>query len=189
VTVGAAAGSPEGAALLAQALVAAASLSVVLGLAWQGRLRSPELGFAVCVAGAWVTLSRLYRYQGGDIGTERVNLFAIACWSAGLAITIAIYDLWRTYPLAKTVGIYVPGLLVLEYVGFNLLGIRLSSSYRGLLGLPLLHVPPWAQGWYLLAGPSLAALLRSFLSRAAPAAAVRKGSSPGPVLATGKPMD
>jgi hypothetical protein len=101
----------------------------------------------------WVSLSGLYNYQETNLIFYGINLFPFFAWIGGLVLVRLVYEHLGEYKLVKTAVLYWAALLSLEYVGYNYLYIRLSSDYPGLFGLELMHIPPYAQAYYLFVAP------------------------------------
>lgn len=113
-----------------------------------------ELMIAALMSATWVGLSGIYTYSDAHIVIGGLNVFPFVVWTAGLVILREFYESKKgPHKYRDTVIVYVAALLVLEYVGYNMLGIRLATNYPGLFGIELMHMPWWAQTYYLLAGP------------------------------------
>lgn len=109
---------------------------------------------AAAVSAVWVLQSRIYHYRLGDQFFLGLNVFAFVMWTAGLYTLQYIYSkVLKKEPLFRACLVYWTVLIVMEWVGYNLLKIQLASNYSGLFGMNLLHVPTFAKVYYLAAGP------------------------------------
>lgn len=127
-----------------------------------------QLWLAFSITLAWVVLSTLYVYEGDNYYLWGLNLFPLVLWTAGLTFYREIYEWaqerfgagWNTY--GGVVALYLVVILVIEFVGYNLLDIQLASTFPGLFGMELLHLPWWGMVYYLTVGP-LYLLLTDYL--------------------------
>jgi hypothetical protein len=95
-----------------------------------------------------------YQYTTSNILIGRINLFPLISWTFGLVLIREIYErINHKNKLLITNLIYWSILLSLEYFFYNLLNIRLDSSYPGLFGLDLMHAQTGMKFFYIFAGP------------------------------------
>lgn len=129
-----------------------------------GRSR-PPFGFvsaaalAMAISFVWVGLYG-YSYNYTAMNTAFLNLWAFAFWSLGLSAIIvlgrAIEDHVVGFPvrIALVWVSYIAGLIVMEYVGYDLLHIREISKgiYHEPALLGLIHGPTTMKLYYFLSG-------------------------------------
>lgn len=113
-----------------------------------------ELVLAAIISFLWVNFSGLYVYRDANFMIGSFNLFPFIAWTTGLVILREIYERikGKNRFIISCVA-YVVILIALEYIGYNLWGIQLTTHYSGLFGLELMHMPFYGQAYYLLAGP------------------------------------
>jgi hypothetical protein len=145
-------------------VIAAVSIILLLGiwLRYRKTMQLPLLA-AFLIALAWTATYR-YEYDGENLFLlSRVNVYPLALWTLGLSSLYIVHNNMRRYPrrLAITIAIYLSLLLVLEFVGYRLLRIRLQGNYTSLLGLGIIHAPLYMKYFYLLAGPIYVLMLDS----------------------------
>lgn len=89
--------------------------------------------------------------------------FSTFSFVAGTAGFVALGMLFRRYRgccrLPMLAVVYVAGLLVIEFVGYHLLGIQLVGNEPSFLGLGVLHGTPRLHITYVAAGPLMLAVL------------------------------
>lgn len=113
-----------------------------------------ELVISAIISFAWVTYSGIYNYSDSNIIFHGINIFPFIAWTAGLVILREVYErLKGSNRFIKATAFYILILLSLEYIGYNTLGIQLTTHFDGFMGLPLLHAPLFAQVYYLSVGP------------------------------------
>jgi hypothetical protein len=101
-----------------------------------------------------VTSYHTYIYTTTNLMIGKINLFPLISWTAGLVILRETYK--RTnikYKYLIFTIIYITILILIESIGYHILGIRLDSNYSGLFGLSVIHAPTELKAFYLLAGP------------------------------------
>ena len=95
-----------------------------------------------------------YEYTTLNIMIGKLNLFPVVSWTFGLVLLREIYEkLKGKYRFLKITLFYVIILIILEYMGYNFLGIMLNSNFPGLWGLELFHSPFVLRIIYFVAGP------------------------------------
>ena len=118
-----------------------------------------ELVIAGIISFIWVLLSGIYSYSDANYSIFAFNFFPFIAWTTGLVALREIYEmLAKKYRFVIAVIIYTVGIIALEYVGYNILKIQLATNYAGLFGYPLMHMPWWAQLYYLAIGPMYLAI-------------------------------
>ncbi|MFA5019905.1 MAG: hypothetical protein WC533_02290 [Candidatus Pacearchaeota archaeon] len=101
-----------------------------------------------------ITSYHFYEYTTPNLYFGKINLFPLVCWTFGLVFLREIYEKVKIkQKFLITSIIYVIILFITEYVGYYLLGIRLSSNYSSLLGLGIIHAPLFMKLFYVFAGP------------------------------------
>lgn len=88
----------------------------------------------------------------------KINVFALLGWTAGLMLLFHIFlklktrlgSKWKALGLSYL--LYLALMLPVEWVGYHLLNIKLTSTYPGLWGLDLMHGPLALKVFYLTAG-------------------------------------
>lgn len=115
-----------------------------------------ELLIAVFFA-LFVTSYFSYNYTSINYLIGKINLFPFIAWTAGLIFTREVY---KKLPFKKEksklyviTGLYLILLFSIEYIGYYLLNIQLSSNYPSLLGIGIIHGPIGMKAFYLGAGP------------------------------------
>jgi len=112
---------------------------------------------AATVAFLWV-VGYQYRYNVEVLNSHGLNWWAFSCWSIGLVVNLEIYGALRRagrQPAASllcTWGIHLAGLLVVEYAGYHLLGIReVGHTERRALLADVVHGTRGLFAFYLTA--------------------------------------
>lgn len=112
-----------------------------------------ELLIAATISFFWVYLSGLYNYSDADYTILGLNLFPFIAWTSGLVALRELYELLpRKNAFLNISIIYTIGIIALEWIGYNIWNIQLSTNYPGLWGYELMHMPWWAQFYYLNIG-------------------------------------
>ena len=95
-----------------------------------------------------------YEYTTFNIIFGGINLFPIVLWTFGLVLLREIYEKveWKNKFIKISVA-YIIAIVIIEYIGYNFLGIRLNSNFPGLWGLEILHSPPALKIIYFVIGP------------------------------------
>ncbi len=95
-----------------------------------------------------------YEYTTLNIMIGKLNLFPVVSWTFGLVLLREIYEkLKGKYRFLKIILFYVIVLIILEYVGYNLLGIMLNSNFPDLWNLEIFHSPLVLRIIYFVVGP------------------------------------
>jgi len=95
-----------------------------------------------------------YEYTTLNIIIGGINIFPIVSWTFGLVVLREIYEkLKGKYRFLKITVFYIIILIILEYVGYNFLGIMLNSNFPGLWRLEILHSPLVLKVIYFVTGP------------------------------------
>jgi len=115
-----------------------------------------ELLVAFFIAFAWTSYYE-YTYDG-FIGYYfgPINVFTLVFHTTGLVILRELYkhirgSFWKKF--SYSILLYWLFLGLIEAFGFHILGIQVTPSYPSLLGLGILHVPVFAQIYYVSIGP------------------------------------
>lgn len=129
----------------------------IFALMLAGRLYGRRMAAEILLAALFAFLLNLFVphvYVTDTVSIGRFNLFSFVSWTAGLVFLREVYKAyrWRFRWLVMT-GLYLGVLLLLEYIGFHLLGIRLIGNEPSYLGLGVLHGTPILHIVYMLAGP------------------------------------
>ena len=114
--------------------------------------RWKTVGLAFIISVFWVRFSGIYTYSDGMYMFLGVNLFTLISWTSGLTLFKELYDTKILNPIGAVL-LWVTGVLFLEWLGYHIMGIQLSSNYSGVFGTDILHVPVWAHIYYLTIGP------------------------------------
>lgn len=106
----------------------------------------------------WVTWYN-YDYNSHDqIKIGRLNLMTWVAWTIGL-LAVGMWwfyleettDLSFIQRLAITASLWFIIMIIIEWIGYNILNIRLKSDYPGLFGMSLMHGPDYLKVYYLSA--------------------------------------
>ena len=108
--------------------------------------------FAFMMSLAWVACAGIYDYKDSNWLLFGINFFPVLLWTVGLVVYRKLFDagsmnLWQMWVF------YIFALLIIEYIGYHVMGIQLDSDFSGVFGTDILHVPFFAKIWYLSAGP------------------------------------
>ena len=116
---------------------------------------------AIVISGIWIAIAHrcYYGYDSLKLTVFDVALFPILAWPLGLMagfLMIAPFlkiKIWYKKWIVIFV-VYTVGLIMVETVGYNLLGIRLhyGKNYPGWPLLNCFHMPYWMQLGYFLNG-------------------------------------
>lgn len=130
-------------------------ITILVGLIYYLKKKvHKELLIAFLISLSWV-LFYGYNYEGTQLFLfGKINLLALSAWTLGLVIFWQVYEKFkRKYGRKKAIiysGItYIILINIVEWIGYNLLNIKLAPSYPGLLGLDLMHGPWWLKLYYL----------------------------------------
>ncbi|MBA7661292.1 hypothetical protein ES703_69307 [subsurface metagenome] len=95
-----------------------------------------------------------YEYTTLNVMIGNLNLFPVISWTFGLVVLREIYERvkWKHKFIAITV-LYIVVLVILEYIGYNFLGIHLSSNFPGLWQINAMHSPLVLKIIYFAVGP------------------------------------
>ena len=111
----------------------------------------------------WVS-SYGYKYNVAFLNSPFVNWFSFTLWTAGLFSTIRIYRFFAERISRQSVVIIIMGLVyfvslwIIEFVGYYMMKIRLTTSYDPLL-FGVIHGPTVLKCYYVLAGPGIIFLI------------------------------
>lgn len=122
-------------------------------LIWKEKI-GQELIIAFFIS-VFITTYFTYEYQFFNLMIGKINVLTLVCWTAGLVFLREVYERIniKRFKFLKICLLYFIFLLIIEYVGYNFLGIRLNSDYPGLFGFNLMHSPVFLRVFYFLAGP------------------------------------
>jgi len=110
-----------------------------------------ELLVAILFA-LFITSYQKYTYTEFNFYIGTINVFPLILWSLGLVVLREVYEAIGN-KFIISVFIYLILLIILEIIGYHLLGIHTTWNYPGLFGLDIIHGPPVIQYFYVLAGP------------------------------------
>jgi len=139
--------------IIAQYVIVLLSILFLVAYFLLDKRRWREIALAAAISAIWVGFSGIYNYRETNIAILGFNLFSFFAWTAGLVLLKAFYDMLGSFKYVKAVIFYIIALLFCEFLGYNLLGVQLSSNYPGLFGLKLMHAPLYAQLYYICIGP------------------------------------
>jgi hypothetical protein len=122
--------------------------------------KTEKIGREILIAfffALFITSYFSYNYSSTNYLIGKINLFPLIAWTAGLIFTKEAYEKLpfkkeRTKLLTIT-ALYLAILFSIEYIGYYLFNIQLSSNYSSLLGLGIIHGPIAIKAYYLGAGP------------------------------------
>lgn len=112
-----------------------------------------QLLIAFLISLWWVSYSGIYEYTTENHVLFGVNLYPLLLWTLGLVLLREVYEKLKGNRFIKATLIYIVGIIALEYIGYQLLGIRLACSYRGLFNNSIMHAPTYSQIFYFIIGP------------------------------------
>ena len=113
---------------------------------------------AAVISAAWVMFYN-YDYNSHDqIKIGRLNLMTWVAWTMGL-LAVGMWwfylgdmtDLSVLTRIAITGAMWFVAIIAIEWIGYNLMNIRLKSNYPGLFGMNLMHGPDYLKVYYLSA--------------------------------------
>lgn len=122
----------------------------------------PTTQYLLLVAGlmsaVWVTWYG-YDYRSSDqILVGRLNVTTWVIWTVGLVLAGLFYIYLKTHTdfgFAQRIGtvafLWSALCMILEWIGYNVLEIKLKTNYPGLFGLELMHGPWYLKLYYLTA--------------------------------------
>lgn len=113
---------------------------------------------AALIAGIWVYWYG-YDYRSPDqLRIDTFNVTTWVCWTLGLLAAGFVYQaikrntsLSLVQRVALTGVLWTVSIMVLEWIGYNKMNIKLKSNYPGLFGLELMHGPWYLKVFYLSA--------------------------------------
>lgn len=123
---------------------------------------------AAAMSALWVIFYN-YDYNSHDqIKIGRLNLMTWVAWTVGL-LAVGLWwcylrtstKLSLTQRIAVTAGVWFVAILGIEWIGYNMMNIRLKSDYPGLFGLNLMHGPEYLKVYYLSAWAIFLLILNS----------------------------
>lgn len=134
------------------------AIAILIFLWWKFREDTrKEIYLAMLISFLWVTLSGVYSYKTYNLSIFGLNLFPFTLWTLALVLFKELSEViekfvddWKLYVIL--VLIWIPLMLIIEYIGYNLLGIQLGNGDSGLFGFDVLHLQYWGQIYYLFAG-------------------------------------
>ena len=96
----------------------------------------------------------VYEYTTPSLMFGRINLFSLISWTFGLVLLREIYERVKYKNRFLIVSLlYLSSLFLVEYAGYYLMGIRLTSSFPSLLNVGIIHAPLGLKIFYAFAGP------------------------------------
>jgi len=102
----------------------------------------------------FVTSYTEYIYTGSNLLIGTLNIFPLISWTAGLMVLREFYERVTIQHKFVFVSIvYIATILLVEYIGYYLLGIERVGNYPSLLGLGVIHGQFVTHAFYLFAGP------------------------------------
>ena len=103
---------------------------------------------------AIITSYYMYEYTSTNIMFGRINFFPLLAWTFGLVLLREIYEKVKSKHKFLIMSIvYIIGLFIVEYIGYYLMNIRLSSNFSSFLGIGIIHAQLGMQLFYILVGP------------------------------------
>jgi len=116
------------------------------------------LFLAALLSGVWVYWYG-YDYKSSDqIRIDRFNITTWVCWTIGLMAAGLFYQAIKKRTnlklfkrIALTGLLWFISIMIIEWIGYNKMGIKLKSNYPGLFGLELMHGPWYLKIYYLTA--------------------------------------
>lgn len=114
------------------------------------------LFISALLSGIWVYWYG-YDYRSPDqVRVDTFNVTTWVCWTLGLMGVGFFYQAIKRRTkmsffqrMAITAVLWVITVLVIEWVGYNKMGIKLKTNYPGLFGLELMHGPWFLKVYYL----------------------------------------
>lgn len=115
-----------------------------------------EIVIAAVIAAGWTAFYGYSYIDHPGYFLGPINLFSFTLWVAGLVVLREVYErlpgvYWKRLLFAAV--FYWLFLGIAEAVGFYVLGIQVTPQYPSLFNLGILHIPPFAQAFYLAIGP------------------------------------
>jgi|SRR3989344_2125518 len=118
-----------------------------------GKEIGQELIIAFLIALAWTSYFA-YEYTTTNFNIGEINTFPLIAWTFGLVILREVYEKIKyKHRFMIISAMYVIALILVEYLGYYWLGIKLNSNYPSLLGIGVLHAPVLWKIFYLVIGP------------------------------------
>lgn len=116
--------------------------------------------YAAAMSFVWVSWYN-YDYNASDqVKVWRLNITTWILWTVAL-LSVGIWwsflgsmcgsSLTLVQRLAITGVLWTAIIMIVEWIGYNVLNIRLKSNYPGLFGLKLMHGPVYLKVYYLTA--------------------------------------
>jgi hypothetical protein len=101
-----------------------------------------------------ITSYYIYEYTSLNIMFGKINLFPLISWTFGLVLLREIYEIMKgKNKFLKTSLFYLILLLIIEYLGYHFLNIRLQTNLPSLFGLGMIHAELGMKFFYIFAGP------------------------------------
>ena len=130
--------------LLALILVSYSLLRKKIGQEW----------IVAILCALFITSYTEYIYTESNLFIGTLNIFPLISWTAGLMVLREIYEqVTAKYKFVFVSIVYVVAILLVEYIGYYLLGIERVGNYPSLLGLGVIHGQFVTHAFYLFAGP------------------------------------
>lgn len=122
------------------------------------------LVMAFVMALLWSVVTRdMYSYNMNFASVLHISVFPLIGWTIALTVGFALIQTLikqcniqrRALQLTLTILLYVIGMLVVETIGYHVVGIQNlgTSQYTGLPYCNCLHAPIWMQFGYFVMGP------------------------------------
>jgi hypothetical protein len=138
---------------LTWALGALGAWFMLTGKEWTRQM----LFISALLSGIWVYWYG-YDYRSPDqIRVDTFNVTTWVCWTLGLMAVGFFYQSIKSSNLltttfqrfALTAILWTVSIMIIEWIGYNKMGIKLKSNYPGLFGLELMHGPWFLMVYYL----------------------------------------
>ncbi len=142
----------------AELMILIAFLVIVYLYLFHKKDTKKEIVLAMLVSFAWVCFAGIYNYTTFGLTFGTFNLFPFMLWTVALVLFKELSEelekvLTKSRYWTALFVIWFAFIVLVEYIGYNWMGIQLDSSYTGLFGLPILHTPLFAKVYYLIGGP------------------------------------
>jgi predicted membrane protein len=114
------------------------------------------LFISALLSGIWVYWYG-YDYRSPDqIRVDTFNVTTWVCWTLGLMAAAFFYQAIKSHTklsvlqrFALTAVLWTVSIMIIEWIGYNKMKIKLKSNYPGLFGLELMHGPWFLKVYYL----------------------------------------
>lgn len=129
------------------------SIALLIYLFFSNKKNRKYIYISAVISFIWVFFSGLYGYRGSNYVVLGLNLFAFFAWTAGLVLVKKMYDFFEFKKRYWLFAIfYIASMILLEYIGYNIWNIKLSTHYSGIFGIEAMHMPWWGKTYYLTIG-------------------------------------